>query len=75
MQDAVHVVDHLVITQACPPAHARQHERAATHVLGTCTDGNIGIAQQNRLGRRDNRLQTRTTQAVDVEGRGFLRDT
>jgi hypothetical protein len=37
--------------------------------FGAGTDGDFGIAQQQRLRRADDRLQTGTAEAVDVVGR------
>src|SRR5690606_4423760 len=51
MENAIHVIDCLAVTQACAPAEPRQYERPTTHALGTSADGDIGISQQDRLRR------------------------
>ena len=72
MQDAEHVVDGLHITHPPAPARPGQQVGTTTHRLGAGTNGDIAIAQQQALRRRNNSLQARATQAIDVEGRGFL---
>ena len=72
MQRTSHHVDHFGIAHACAPTHIEAGERCAAHVFSTATDGYIGIAQQNALACRNNRLQTRTAQTVHVvSGRTF----
>jgi hypothetical protein len=75
MQQGIHVVDRLAVAEARTPAQVRQDERTAAHILCAATNGYVGIAQQDRLRRRNYGLQTRAAQAVDVEGRGFQRNT
>ncbi|MNF40926.1 hypothetical protein D3C84_219380 [compost metagenome] len=72
VQDAEHVVDGLHVTHASAPAGARQQVRATAHGFGTGGDDRTGVAEHQALGGRDDGLQARTAQAVDVEGRGFL---
>ncbi|MNQ53316.1 hypothetical protein D3C85_673530 [compost metagenome] len=72
MEDAVHVVDGAAIAEASAPAQVGQDERAAAHALRAGADGDVGIAQQDGLRGGNDRLQTRSAQAVYVEGGGFL---
>ena len=74
MQDAQHVIDGLDVAHARAPTGRRQQVRAAAHGFGAGTDGDFGIAQQQRLRRADDRLQAGTAETVDVVGRGFFRD-
>ncbi|MNS67967.1 hypothetical protein D3C72_1012310 [compost metagenome] len=74
MQDAEHVVDDLGVAHARTPTGGRHQVRATAHGFGTGTDDDVGIAEHQGLGGVDDRLQARTAQAVDVVGRGFLRD-
>ncbi len=74
LQHADGIVDALQVTHACTPARLWQQVRATAHGFGAGRDGHIGVAQQQALGRRDNSLQARPAQAVDVECRCFLGD-
>ena len=67
-----HHVYHLGVTHAGTPSHIQTGKRRAAHVFGATANGNVSVTQQNGLTRRHNRLQTGTTQAVNVKGRcGF----
>ncbi|MCY1434811.1 hypothetical protein D9M71_508840 [compost metagenome] len=74
VQHADGVVDALQVTHACAPACLWQQVRATAHGFGASGNGHVGVPQQQALGRRDDGLQARTAQAVDVERRGFLGD-
>ena len=70
VQHTEQVVLHLCIAHARPPAGRRQHIGATAHGLDTRANGEVGITEHQGVGRRDNGLQTRAAQAVNVVGRG-----
>jgi len=74
VEDAVHVVHHAGVAHARAPAQGRHDVGAPAHRFGAAADGDVGVAERDGLGRRDDRLQARAAQAVDVEGRRLLRD-
>ncbi|MCY1290265.1 hypothetical protein D9M70_394020 [compost metagenome] len=72
VQDAEHIVDGLQVAEAAPPTSAGQQIGSTAHGFGTAANGHLGLPQQQRLRRGDDRLQAGTAQAIDVERRGFL---
>ncbi len=75
VEDADHVVDHRGLAHANAPASARHQISTAAHVLGTAAHGDVDITHRDGLRGRDDGLQTRTAQTVDIEGRHMLTDT
>jgi len=69
VQRADHHVHHFDVTHAGTPARGQAGVGATAHVFGTTTNGDIAVAQQNRLAGADDGLQTRTAQTVNVESR------
>ena len=74
VQDAEHVVRRLDVTHSSSPTYGGHDVRTAAHRLSATTDGNLGLAHDERLRGTDNRLKSRSAQAVDVEGWRLLRD-
>jgi len=72
VQRADHHVDHLGVAHARAEACGQAGIGRAAHDLGAGADGNVGVAEQNRLAGADDGLQARAAQAVDVEGRRVL---
>jgi hypothetical protein len=68
VQGTHHHVNHLHVTHAGTPAGGQAGVGATAHVLGTATNGDVGVTQQNALAGVDDGLQARTAQAVDVVG-------
>ncbi|MDT4841314.1 hypothetical protein FQZ97_751640 [compost metagenome] len=68
VQGADHHVHHLGVAHAGAPAHVEAGKRCAAHVFRTPADGHVGVAEQNALRGRDDGLQARAAQPVDVEG-------
>ena len=75
VQGAQHHVDHFGVTHARTKSIGVDRIRHTAHVFCAATNGHIGIAQQDGLAGRDDGLQARTTQTVDVECGGALRAT
>ena len=69
VQRAHHHVDHFAVAHARAKARGQAGVGCAAHVFGAATNGHVGVAQQDALAGRDDGLQARTAQAVDVEGR------
>ena len=69
VQRTDHHVDHLAVTHAGTPARAQAGIGTTAHVLGAAANGNVGVAQQNRLAGRNDGLQAGAAQTVDVERR------
>ena len=72
MQHADGVVDALQVTHARAPTGLRQQVGATAHGFGASGQGHISVTQQKGLGGRDDGLQARAAQTIDVEGWGFL---
>lgn len=72
VEDAEHVVHRLHVAHAPAPAGTRQQVGTAAHGFCASTDGDIAVAQQQALRRRDDGLQAGTAEAVDVERGDFL---
>ena len=72
MQRAHHHVDHFAVAHARAKARGQAGVGRAAHVFSAATNGHVGVAQQDALAGRDDGLQARTAQAVDVEGRRAL---
>ena len=66
---ADHHVDQRGVVHPSAPTHGRREIRAAAHVLGAARDGHVGIAEHDRLGRGDDRLQATAAQAVERQRR------
>ena len=69
MQRAHHHVDHFAVAHARAKARGQAGIGCAAHIFSAATNGHVGIAQQDALAGRDDGLQARAAQAVDVEGR------
>src|SRR3546814_19772288 len=65
VKDAVHVVDHRGVAEACAPTCGRHDERTPAHRFGAAADCQIGIAEPDRLPGGDTRLQAGTAAPVD----------
>ena len=68
-QQRERAVDELVRPQAPAVARLPVEERLAAHALVAAGHDDAGIAELNLLGRRDDRLQARGAEAVDVHRR------
>ena len=68
VQCSHHHVDHFGVAHASTKARGQTGIGRAAHVFCTAANGDVGIAQQDRLTGGNNGLQTRAAQAVDVEG-------
>ena len=68
MQRTQHHVDHFGVTHAGAPTGRQTGVGAAAHVFSTAANSNISVAQQNTLAGRNNGLQARAAQTVDVKG-------
>jgi hypothetical protein len=53
------------VTHALAPARSGHEVRRTGHALGTRADHDVRVAEQDVLGRRDDRLQPAAAQAVD----------
>ena len=62
-------IDHLGVAHSRAKAGGQAGIGATAHVFGAAADGDIGIAQQDRLAGRDDRLQAGAAQPVDIESR------
>jgi hypothetical protein len=69
VEDAEHVVDQLHVAHARAVARGGVEVRAAAHRLGAAADRDVAVAERDRLRRRDDGLQARAAEAIDVEGR------
>ena len=74
VQDAQHVILNLRMAHARTPASGRQQVWAATHGLDPSTDGELGITEHQSVCRRNNCLQARPAEPVDVIGRRLFRN-
>ena len=65
---AKHAVIELPVAQPVAPATALHEVWRLIHVLHAAGDSDVGVAEQNLLGRRHNRLRPRTADAVHGHG-------
>ena len=70
-----HHVDQRRVVHASPETHRGRGVGTAAHVLGTARHGHVGIAEHDRLGGRDDRLQPAAAQPVQRQRRCFVRQT
>ena len=68
-----HHVDQRGVVHPRAPAHRRRKIRAAAHVLRAAGHRHVGVAEHDRLSRRDDRLQSAAAQAIERECRRFDR--
>ncbi len=68
-----HHVDERRVVHPRTPAHRGREIRAAAHVLGAAGDRHVGIAEHDRVGGGDDRLQSAAAESVERERRRFDR--
>ena len=66
-QRADHQIRHGAVAHARAKTLGLRQITATAHTLSAAADRHLGITQQNRLRSRDDGLQTRTAQTVDVK--------
>ena len=74
VQRGAHRVDHRCVAHALAPAPRRQHVGGAAHALGAAGHRDIGVAEQNVLRGRYDRLQPGAAQPVHRQARRADRD-
>jgi hypothetical protein len=72
-QRADHHVGHAGVAHARTPASRGRGVGGAAHRLGATTDREVGIAEHDQLGRRDDRLQAGAAEAVHGQRLGVVR--